>query len=99
MADFTLSTRTEAECIRCQTEYRLAEPTDALAERPVRVNVFCSNCGKAASIILAERGARRGSVRPSAPPEFLPRHTTSVTISANADIGGGKIARGRREVG
>lgn len=100
--DSPLSTRTDAECIRCQAEYRLAEPTDAIAERPVRVNVFCPSCGKTSMILLTDRGARRGSQYPSAPSteESLPRHSTSVTLSANSDIGGGgRIARQRREVG
>ncbi len=100
--ELSLSTRTDVECIRCQTEYRLAEPTDALAERPVRVNVFCPSCGKTSMILLTDRGARRGSHSPSAPhhDEALPRHSTSVTLSANSDIGGGgRIARLRREVG
>lgn len=101
-SELSLSTRTDVECVRCQSEYRLAEPTDALAERPVRVNVFCPSCGKTAMILLTERGARRASQFPAPAPhdEALPRHSTSVTLSANSDIGGGgRIARLRREVG
>lgn len=59
-----LSTRLETPCPRCQTLYRLAEPTDALAARPVTVNVYCPQCGKAAALTLTERGQRVSSFAP-----------------------------------
>ena len=44
----SLSTRLDALCPGCKVPYKLREPTDALAERPVTVEAACPVCGEAA---------------------------------------------------
>lgn len=59
-----LSTRLEIPCPRCQSNWKLVEPTDILAARPVEVEVACPACGNQGTIILhsSESSRHRSSI-------------------------------------
>ncbi len=61
-----LSTRIDTPCRCCPGQYRLVEPTDALAARPVQVEVRCVDCGHHTFITLSDAGRfESGRARPS----------------------------------
>ena len=74
-----LSTRLEVVCPRClEATYKLADPTDVVAERPVTVPVYCPNCGKLGHVTLSEGGRERTSQPPRSPEDTAAAEAAAV---------------------
>lgn len=71
----SLSTRIDVLCSCGAVTYKLVDPTDVLAIRPVAVDVFCPSCGAQAVITLRERSQNRQS------PSWAPPPVESVAAS------------------
>jgi len=76
-----LSTRLDVPCRSCGAPYRLVETTDALAARPVTVDVVCSDCGHQTAVTLVEGGRGRHPSSGFAPSPNAPRARAPGSVS------------------